>query len=152
MDGLAHDFADRAHFLFVYVREAHPDEDPDHPAHRSIEQKFRHARDMQDRHNSPRTILVDSVDGNVHRLYGGLPNMSWVIDHTGRVVHKAAWTVAADVRSAIEDASRIRELKREASASGALYKDYYRETISALPTNRSVEPKPALTPGDGPAG
>ena len=74
MDQLTRDFAEQAHFLFVYVREAHPDTFPTHPEHRSMEQKFQQARDMQQRHNTPRPILIDDLDGGIHRVYGGLPN------------------------------------------------------------------------------
>ena len=131
MDQMARDFAEQAHFLFVYVREAHPDEFPDHPEHHSIEQKFQHARDMQERHQTPRTVLVDSLDGDVHRLYAGAPNMSWVLDHTGRVAYKAAWTAESEIRPALESALRIRELK-----SQRRYKDCYTESMSILPSTR----------------
>ena len=136
MDQMARDFADQAHFLFVYVREAHPDEFPDHPVHRSLQQKFKHARDMAKRHGTPRTVLVDHLDGDVHRAHGGAPNSTWIVDHTGHVTYKAAWTVAADIRTALEDVLRIRELKSQGN-----YKDYYRETISILPTGRDTQGK-----------
>lgn len=128
MDRLAIEFADQAHFLFVYVREAHPDTHPEFPAHRSLEQKFRHVRAMQSRHNTPRTILVDTLDGNVHRQYGGLPNMSWILDHAGLVAYKAAWTAANDIRANLEEVLRFRELKRSGSTTL-----FYKETISVNP-------------------
>ena len=127
MDKLAREFADQAHFIFVYVREAHPDMFPDHPAHKSIEQKLRHAEDLQEKFNTPRTVLVDSLDGDVHRAYAGLPNMSWIVDATGRIVYKAAWTVAEDIREALNEAFRARELKRMRAPS------YYKETVSSRP-------------------
>ncbi len=43
MDQFAREFNGRAHFLFIYAREAHPDSFPQYPAHRSIEHKWRHA-------------------------------------------------------------------------------------------------------------
>jgi hypothetical protein len=36
-------------------------------------------------------VQVDRLDGDVHRLYGGLPNASWVLTHTGQVFFKGAW-------------------------------------------------------------
>jgi hypothetical protein len=126
MDALAREFSDRAHFLFIYVREAHPDTFPDHPAHRTYEQKLQHARDLQYKFDTPRTILVDDLDGGVHRIWGGMPNMSWVIDHTGRVAYKAGWTVVADLRAALEDVLRWRQLKREQATTAS----YYREVFS----------------------
>ena len=130
MDKFAKDFAERAQFLFVYTREAHPERFPNYPPHQSIEQKYEYARDMQRRHNTSRPIAIDDLDGAVHRLYGGMPNMSWVIDHTGRVAYKAAWTVERDIRQSLEDTIRVRELKREASSAGTHVKAYYKETIS----------------------
>ena len=146
MDQLSRDFADQAHFLFIYTREPHPDMFPTHLAHRSIEQKFQHARDMQQRHNSPRPILIDDLEGGVHHLYGGLPNMSWIIDHTGRVAYKAGWTVEDDIRSALEDVIRVRELKRQSSASGAMQtREFYKEMISIpMPRKEREEARKAF--------
>ena len=109
MDQLARDFSEEAHFLFVYVREAHPDDYPERipfPAHKSLEQKIEQARIMRDMYSTPRTILMDDLEGEVHRKYSGLPNMSWIIDHAGRVAHKFSWTVAGDIRAALEDTLR----------------------------------------------
>jgi hypothetical protein len=116
MDQLAREFADQVQFLFVYVCEAHPKRYPEYPPHSSLEQKYRYATYMQHRHRTPRPILMDFLLGDAHRLHGGFPNMSWVIDHTGRVTYKAAWTVVEDVRDALEDVTRISEWKREASS------------------------------------
>ena len=126
MDELAREFADRAHFLFVYVREAHPDDFPDHPAHRSFEQKLQHARDLQQRFDTPRPILVDSLDGHVHRMYGSAPNMSWIIDPTGHVAFKGGWTTVEDLRPALEAVIHARELKRRRMR----LIPYYKEMIS----------------------
>lgn len=126
MDQLARAYSGRAQFLFIYAREAHPDWFPDHPAHKSIKQKWQHARDLQERFQSPRTILVDGLDGEVHRLYSGRPNMSWVIDHTGRVAFKAGWTVAMDLKAALELVFRVQELKRD----GTRFTPYYQEVLS----------------------
>lgn len=130
MDQMARDFADQAHFIFVYVREAHPDDNPAFPEHKSIEQKLQHARQMQEKHGTPRKIVVDSLDG-------GIPNMSWIIDHTGRVAYKAGWTIAPEIRDALEDVVRVRQLKREASEKGQNFRTYYKESVSALRSGRA---------------
>jgi hypothetical protein len=138
MDQMAKDFAEQAHFLFVYVREAHPDDDPAFPVHNTIEQKMEHARTMQKKHGTPRKILVDSLDGDVHREFGGIPNMSWIIDHTGQVAYKAGWTIAPEIRDAMDDAVRVRQLKREASEKGVNFRTYYKESVSALRSGRAA--------------
>ncbi len=126
MDQLARDFKDQAHFLFIYTREAHPDLFPSHPAHKSIEQKFQHARDVVAKFDSPRTFLVDNLDGDVHRAWSGLSNMSWIIDHAGRITYKAAWTSAAHIRPALEYTLRSRELKSPGSGTAP----FYQETVT----------------------
>lgn len=130
MDQLARDFADEAHHLFIYTRETHPELARElglpYQAFTSGEEKFERAKLLKRKHNSPRTILVDFLDGDVHRKYAGVPNQSWVIDHTGRIAFKASWTHARDLRPALEGVLEMREVKRE----GARLIQYYREVIS----------------------
>jgi hypothetical protein len=45
---------------------------------------------------------VDDLDGTVHRAYGLLPNMSWVLDRGGSILYKAMWTSAAHVGEFVE--------------------------------------------------
>ena len=135
MDQMAREFADDVNFLFVYVREAHPDTHPDWPAHKSIEQKLEHARALRKRHGTPRTIVVDSLEGEVHRVYGGMPNMSWIVDHAGIVAYKAAWTSEIDLRAAIGEVLRHKELKREGGTSL-----FYRESMSVNPSRLRDHP------------
>ena len=125
----------------MYVREVHPDDYPSHPAHRTIEQKIEHARDLQARHNTSRRILVDTLDGDTHRAYGGIPNMSWIIDHTGRIAYKAGWTIESDLRPALENVAMVRELKREAAEKGVNFRAYYKEEITALKSFRVADPE-----------
>jgi len=42
---------------------------------------------------------VDNLDGTVHRAYGLMPNMTWVIARGGRIAYKANWTSAANVEA-----------------------------------------------------
>lgn len=133
MEDMAKRFAGRAHFLFVYVREAHPGEV--YPPHQYIEQKFLHAASFKERLGTERPIAVDSLYGRVHRIYGGVSNMSWIIDHTGHVAFRAAWTVAADIEAALEETLRVRELRRE----GRPVSVYYREMTGLRPLRERPE-------------
>ena len=94
---------------------------------------------MRNMYDTPRAILIDSLDGDVHRLYSGLPNMSWVIDHAGRIAHKFSWTVADDIRSALEDTLSVRGMLREGSTRG-----YYHESLSVTPKMRDPEAQKQL--------
>ena len=41
---------------------------------------MKHARIMQEKHSTPRKIMVDLLDGDVLREFGGISNVSWIID------------------------------------------------------------------------
>ena len=122
MEQLAKDFVGKAHFPFMYVREAHPGEL--YGAHQSIAQKFRHARAFR-QYGVERHILVDSLYGKIHRQYGGVSNMTYVLDHTGHIAFRAEWTVAADVRAVLEEVIEMHETRRAGGRVGL----YYREIL-----------------------
>ena len=122
MEQLAKDFVGQAHFPFMYVREAHPGEL--YGAHKSIEQKFEHARAFRD-YGVERQIVVDSLHGKVHRQYGGVSNMTYIIDHTGHIAFRAEWTVAEDIREVLGEVLAM-SAKRRAGGRVSLY---YRETL-----------------------
>ncbi len=86
--------------MFVYTREAHPGEKIPH--HSSMAQKLEHARLYQARWSVRRAILVDELDGPVHRAYGMLPNMTYIVNSAGRIVYRADWTDAHTVEWVLE--------------------------------------------------
>src|ERR1044071_2930065 len=64
-------------FFLLYTRESHPAEN--YPAHRSFEQKLAYAADLQRLENVQFPILVDHLDGRIHRAYRGWPKSVFVI-------------------------------------------------------------------------
>jgi len=86
--------------IFLYTHEAHPGENFPHLT--SVEQKFRHARDLRDTLGVTRSIFVDSLDGACHRAYGSMPNMSWIFARSGLIVYKSDWTDAHSIENAIQ--------------------------------------------------
>lgn len=89
MDKLAEKYEDEVDFYVVYSREAHPGQR--YHRHTSFDQKCRHARDAKDNESINRDILVDDVDGSMHRGYDALPNSVYVIGRDGVVAHRADW-------------------------------------------------------------
>lgn len=85
---------------FVYTREAHPGEHL--PAHRNTEDKMAAARRLRDDVGIRRTILVDSLDGDVHTEYGLLPSMLYVLARGGFILYKSMWTTADRVAEFLE--------------------------------------------------
>jgi hypothetical protein len=86
--------------VFVYTREAHPGENVPH--HDSFENRLACAALLAEEAGIGRDILVDDLVGTVHRAYGLMPNMTWVIARGGRVAYKANWTSAANVEAFLD--------------------------------------------------
>jgi hypothetical protein len=84
----------------VYTREAHPGEHL--AAHASFEAKVAAAERLRDEIGIRRPILIDDLEGTVHRAYGLLPNMSWVLGRGGIVLYKAMWTSAQRIADCLE--------------------------------------------------
>jgi hypothetical protein len=74
----------------IYTREAHPGEVTSE--HRSLEAKRAAARRLVDEEPVGRTILIDDLDGSVHRRYGSAWDSVYVLDASHRVVLRQAWT------------------------------------------------------------
>jgi peroxiredoxin len=108
LNHLYEDYSDQdMEFLFVYVREAHPGDDL--PAHRSMDDKAEAAELLRDEEDVEMTILLDNLDGKVHRQYGGMPNSSYLIDKSGRVAFRALWTRPGRLEDAIEELLEYQE-------------------------------------------
>lgn len=88
-------------FLFVYVREAHPGDEL--PPHRSLEDKMEAAELFSQEEDVEMPVLIDKLDGKVHRQYGGMPNSTYLIDKSGRVAFRATWTRPSVVEEAIDE-------------------------------------------------
>jgi hypothetical protein len=83
----------------VYVREPHPGEH--YGPHQTFEQKLRYATDCCVQDDIRTRVVVDDLDGTMHRAYGMLPNMIYILDREGRVVYKAMWTDHDDLAAAL---------------------------------------------------
>ncbi len=76
-------------WLVVYVREAHPGRR--RPAHRDMAQKIELAKTLQPDYGESRIVVVDSLSGDLHRAYGSLPNMVYLVNPQGEVVYRCDW-------------------------------------------------------------
>lgn len=98
MERLAGQFPEAA-FLVVYVREAHPGERT--RPHRTMDEKRRLADLVARTEGIRREVLVDSVDGAVHRRWGAGYNSVFVLDAEGHVVVRRFWNEPTDVSTAL---------------------------------------------------
>ena len=82
--------------MLVYVRDPHPGE----PAYRkyvqpeNMEQRKQYAKELADTRNMAATVGVDSMQDEVYKLYGSLPNKVYVLDRDGTIAYKATWAMA----------------------------------------------------------
>ncbi len=92
-------------FLVVYVREAHPGERL--PQHRSFEEKKRAAALLPQKYREHRRILIDSLDGEMHRTYGAMPNVVYVVNPDGIVHYRCDWMYIEGLRKALRERDRV---------------------------------------------
>ena len=102
LQALAGRFASRGvEFLLVYVREAHPGERL--RAHRSLAEKVKAAELLRREEKITFPILIDELNGKVHRQYGSLPNPTYIVDRSGRIAFRSLFTRPDAVRDALEE-------------------------------------------------
>ncbi len=99
MDALTKQYPD-ALFIVLYVREAHPGER--RPGHRTNGEKLQRAASLRDLHQEQRLLLVDDVEGHAHKIFGGLPNLVYVIDPANKVIFRSDWNHPAKVAEAMQ--------------------------------------------------
>jgi hypothetical protein len=83
------EFGDRAHFIMLYVREAHPGEH--FTQSESIEGKLDHARALKDFYDIQWTVAADNVDGDLHRALDPKPNSAFLMDKDGTILFRSLW-------------------------------------------------------------
>lgn len=91
-------------FLVIAVREAHPGEVTG--PHRSQAEKRQAARCLVVEEGLRRRVLVDDLEGTVHRAYGGTWDPVFIIDPEGRVAYRRAWNHPGEVEQALEALAR----------------------------------------------
>jgi hypothetical protein len=95
---LYHDYNDRADFLAVYIREAHPldewqmksnvDQGVCYPQPQTLAQRIAIANDFTTRFHFPIPMGVDSMSDLANRLYAGWPERIYIVDETGKIVYR----------------------------------------------------------------
>jgi hypothetical protein len=83
LQALYPEYMDRSTWLMLYVREAHPGENM--PGHKTYEQKRSQAEYFKNVTGTQWPVLVDDLDGSVHKSYKLLPNSIYLIDADGKI-------------------------------------------------------------------
>jgi hypothetical protein len=92
LQALYDEFGDRIDFIMLYVREAHPGENFRQAD--TLEEKLEKARALKQFYNSPWTVAVDNIDGDLHRTLDPKPNAAFLMSNTGEILFRSLW--AAD--------------------------------------------------------
>jgi peroxiredoxin len=92
-------------FLVVYVREAHPGERLGQ--HKSFVDKQRAAALLKPRYGEYRQVLIDTLEGDMHRFYGLLPNIVYIINPDGVVHYRCNWATIDGIRKALGERNRV---------------------------------------------
>ena len=112
-------------FFLLYTRESHPAEN--YESHRWFEQKLTYAHDLKRMENVQVPILVDHLDGRIHRAYGVWPNALFVIHKDGRLVFRSNMANDRELRQFLDDLVAA----ENAAAEGRVLHLQYSERVIA---------------------
>lgn len=98
MHEIGREHAERASFLTIYIREAHPTDEWQmrsnetegvcYPQPRTLEERLAIARDFVARHGYELPLAVDDMTDVADELYAGWPERLYVIGTDGKVAYK----------------------------------------------------------------
>ena len=98
-------------FLTIYVREAHPGSKQG--AAEDLAEKIELAKHTKEAYRDPRTFLVDTIDGAMHRAYGAWPNMVYVFNPDGRVIYRCDWAFPHLIREVLDRRDEVHTTERK---------------------------------------
>ena len=98
MDSIYERYRDRADFLTVYIREAHPTDEWQmtaneregvcYPQPRTLEQRVAIAKDLVQRLGYRMPLAVDPMENPADRIYAGWPERFYIVDESGVIAFK----------------------------------------------------------------
>jgi peroxiredoxin len=112
---------DEVSFFLLYTRESHPAEN--YAAHNSFEQKLAYARDLKRLENIQFPILVDHLDGRIHRAYGVWPNALFVIHKEGRLIFRSNMANHIELRQFLDDLLAVEKAAAEGRVAHLQYSE-----------------------------
>ncbi len=91
-------YGDRARFLTLYIKEAHPldewqmesneKESVCYPQPTTLEQRVRIANDFVKRFHYTMPLYVDPIENPANAAYAGWPERFYIVDESGTIVYK----------------------------------------------------------------
>lgn len=91
-------YRDRANFLTLYIKEAHPEdewqmdanekEDVCYPQPKTLAARVAIANDFSERFHYEVPLAVDPMDNRANEAYAGWPERFYIVDERGTIVFK----------------------------------------------------------------
>jgi type I thyroxine 5'-deiodinase len=91
-------YGDRADFVTVYIKEAHPQDEWQMKSNvdqgvcyrqpTNLAERVAIARDFVERFEYPVPLLVDDMGNAADSVYAGWPERLYIVDETGRIAYK----------------------------------------------------------------
>ena len=101
---------DDVRFLYLYTREPYAGAIPGYGwSYRNASQpetcveRKQHASTIGEDHEIDIPIMIDTMDGAVHKAYGNMPNSVVIIDREGRIAARKRWNDPMYVELALRD-------------------------------------------------
>jgi hypothetical protein len=115
---LHRDFGDRVDFALLSARETHPGEN--YPQPKSDAEVRERASELRDFYGVPFAVLVDDVNGSLHRRLDSKPNAAFLFDRAGTLVFRAMWSSdERALRTAVDAVANGQEPARSESTAMA---------------------------------
>lgn len=141
-------YGDRVAFALVYTREAHPGEHIGQPE--TLDEKTAHACLLTEVHDVDWPVLVDDLEGSVHRALDTKQNSVHIVDADGRLLFRALFAGKESVEKALEsvaDGKPPRSSQFGGRLSGPMKSiGYIDETLSLAGPRASREVLVAMPP------
>ena len=108
-------YGDRVQFLLLQVRQAHPGAELSQP--RTQQEKLDHAQLMRDVLGVRWPVLVDDIDGSLHRMLDTMPNSLHIVAASGEILYRTLAAGDAGVEDAIASVAAGDRPRKEQSQS-----------------------------------
>ena len=115
LNGLEEHYGDRVQFVLLQVREAHPGAEVGQP--HTLRDKVQHAQLTRDVYAVGWPVLVDDIDGTLHRQLDIKPNSLHIIGADGEILYRALFAGDAGVENAIAAIAAGEQLTKKSSQS-----------------------------------
>jgi peroxiredoxin len=128
--------AKRISFFVLYTRESHPAEN--YGAHENFDRKIAYARDLQRLEEVRVPVIVDHLDGRIHRAYGVWPNALFVIHKDGQLIFRSHMASDRELRQFLEDLLAAEKATAEGEVTHLQYSERVLPHVADQATHRRV--------------